>query len=644
MDIFLAHNQVIDPHQVLGIQGDRIRVYRPDAPDLFFELKGSVKQMEKMGEEGLFEYPVGEGVTRLDYKVYHKSGLLDYDPYAFDPVWSEEDGTLFSQGEHGDLGRVMGGRLTSHQGVLGCRFVVWAPNAHVVSVIADFNHWDGRVNPMRRIGEVWELFVPGLVECEKYKFEIRDEEGHYRVKSDPFALGGELRPKNASVIRDVGRFEWSDGAWMEARRKVPLNVYEMHLGSWKRGDQEFYNYRELAPMVAEYVKEMGYTHVEVLPLTEHPLDESWGYQVSGYFAITSRYGTPEDFQFFVNYLHNHDVGVILDWVPGHFPRDDFSFARFDGTCLFEHEDPKQGLHPTWDTMIFNYGRNEVRNFLLASALFLIETYHLDGIRVDAVDSMVNLNFHKKEGEWIPNKDGGVENYEAIAFLKELNRQIHARLPGVVTFAEDSSMTPNVTGDHGLGFDRRWNIGWMSDTLEYLKTKQEFRVHEMKTLMQSFGYAFVEKFILTLSHDEVVHEQKSLFSKMPERPFDNVKLLLSFQICYPGQNLLFMGGEFGQIEEWNCKGTLQWELLEKEEHADLHRFVKALNHFFLAHPPLWGEDFEWVETDSDFLAYRRGELLIAHNFGNAPHPHLEGKPIFNSHNPECIEPYATAVYE
>jgi 1,4-alpha-glucan branching enzyme len=538
----------------------------------------------------------------------------------------------------------MGGRLTTLDGVEGAKFSVWAPNAKRVSLIADFNYWNGRVNPMRMMGYsgVWELFVPGLKEGDKYKFEIYTQQGETRIKSDPYALSSEMRPLTASVLANMNRFQWEDQEWIKEReaKKLgshPINVYEVHLGSWKRFKEwDFGNYREIAHALASYCREMGYTHIELMPIQEHPLDESWGYQVSGFYAPTSRYGTPEDFQYFVNHFHKNHIGVILDWVPGHFPTDDFSLGRFDGSCLYEHADPRQGYHPHWHTHIFNFGRHEVSNFLIANALYWFESMHIDGLRVDAVASMLYLDYGRESGEWIPNVYGGKENTQAIEFLKHLNSVVHEKCPGVLMIAEESTSFTGVTHplkQGGLGFDLKWNMGWMNDTLRFFSKDCIYRHYHHHDLTFGLIYAFSEQFILVLSHDEVVHGKNNLISKMPGdlwQKFANLRLLLSYMICQPGKKLLFMGAEIGQWNEWNCKQEIEWFLLTFPTHQGIQNMVKEINHFYLSHPALWERDFHWdtfqwidfSDTQNNVISYlRKGahqQLLCVHHFTPSYH--------------------------
>lgn len=632
-----------NPHHLLGLHplkpGKRvIRLWRPGAPYLQIEVQGKRVGAEKRGDEGLFECEVSDKVGPLDYRVFNSHGQLVHDPYAFTPAIGEMDIHLFSRGVHYRLYEIMGARLHTHQGVQGVRCVVWAPGAQSLAIVGDFNLWDGRAHLMRRIESsgLWELFIPSMGENEKYKLEMHDVEGHLKLKSDPYALWTEHRPATASITYNVDRFAFTDQAWMQKRsqlqnEKSPLNIYEVHLGSWKKKGHHSMGYRELAHELSAYCKEMGFSHVELMPIAEHPLDESWGYQVTGFISVTSRYGTPEDFQYFVNHMHTEGIGVILDWVPAHFPTDSHSLAQFDGSYLYEHADPKKGFHPHWNTYIFNYGRFEVSNFLIASALFWLDKMHIDGLRVDAVASMLYLDYGRKEGEWIPNIYGGNYNLEAIEFLKHLNAVTHEKFPGILTFAEESTSFPGVShplDQGGLGFDMKWNMGWMNDTLRYFHRSPLFRSYHQNDLTFSLLYAFSEKFILPFSHDEVVHGKASLIAKMPSddwQKFANLRLLYSYQMCHPGKKFLFMGAEIGQWEEWSSQRGLNWGLLDHERHRMLQRFFKEMNHFYHAQRALWEYDFEprgfeWIDcSDSSnaTLSYlRKGNdtyLLCVHNF-------------------------------
>ena len=639
----LAHSDHYDPHSILGIhqQSDSskiIRLWRPGAQQIYLEVFGKVVEATQMHDSGLFEYIVPEETNYLDYRVYHHSGLLTHDPYAFLPSFGEVDQYLFAKGVHYQLYDVMGGRLTIQQGVEGVKFTVWAPSARSVALISDFNHWDALINPMRSLGQsgVWELFVPGLVMGEKYKFSIKTQTGVFLIKTDPYAYASELRPATASVVANPNCFEWSDQDWETKRNErkdqpQPIAVYEVHLGSWKLHDGKFINYRELAVQLVEYCNKMSFTHVELLPIQEHPLDESWGYQVSGFYAVTSRFGKPEDFQWFVNYLHNNQIGIILDWVPGHFPTDQFSLGKFDGTSLYEHEDPRQGFHPHWGTYIFNFGRHEVVNFLIANALFWMKQMHIDGLRVDAVASMLYLDYGREPGEWIPNVYGGKENIEAIDFFKHLNSIVHQMCPGVLMIAEESTSFMGITHPverGGVGFDMKWNMGWMNDTLRYFSQDMIFRSHHQHDLTFGLLYAFSERFMLVLSHDEVVHGKKNLISKMPGdywQQFANLRLLLSYMICQPGKKLLFMGCEIGQWREWDCKSEIEWHLLQNPMHHGVQQMVQELNKLYVQSRPLWERDFdytgfEWVDfadTQNSVICYFRKSTneryLCIHNF-------------------------------
>ncbi len=637
------------PHALLGLhpffgESKVIRLWRPGAQQIFLEVFGTLVEARKIHEAGIFEYVVPQHTTLHDYRVFHQNGLLAHDPYAFLPTFGDLDQYLFGKGVHYQLYQNMGGRLTHHQGVAGAKFSVWAPNARGVSVIGDFNYWDGRLNPMRIMGYsgVWELFIPGLVEGQKYKFEIQTQQGERLVKADPYALMSEMRPATASVLANIERFQWSDHSWMIERshrniQSHPMSIYEVHLGSWRKQDDHFLNYRDLAHRLALYCLEMGFNYIELLPIQEHPLDESWGYQVSGFYAPTSRFGMPEDFMYFVNHLHQNGIGVILDWVPGHFPTDDFSLGRFDGSALYEHADPRQGYHPHWHTHIFNFGRHEVTNFLIANALFWFEAMHVDGLRVDAVASMLYLDYGRESGEWIPNLYGGKENLQAIEFIKHMNSIVHSRCPGILTIAEESTSFTGVThpvDKEGLGFDLKWNMGWMNDTLRYFSKDPIYRHYHHHDLTFGLIYAFSEHFILVFSHDEVVHGKRALLSKMPGdiwQQFANLRLLLSYMMCQPGKKLIFMGGEIGQWNEWNCKREIEWSLLDYPTHHGIQQMVKELNHFYQEHPALWERDFhydsfQWVDffdTQNSVISYlRKGEnekLFCVHNFTSAYHP-------------------------
>ena len=560
--------------------------------------------------------------------------------------FTELDQYLFGQGTHYDIYRKLGAHPVKDGDEEGVYFAVWAPNAQGVSVIGEFNEWDEQANPMTKAGPigVFETFVPGAKIGQLYKFFIIGMNGEHIYKADPYANEAELRPGTASRITDIRDFKWKDGTWMKNRQKFDetknaMSIYEVHPVSWMKhpateeDEKGFYNYRELAVKLAQYVKDMGYTHVELMGIAEHPFDGSWGYQVTGYYAPTSRYGTPQDFKYLVDYLHRQKIGVILDWVPAHFPKDAHGLANFDGTAVYEHADPRQGEHPDWGTKIYNYGRPEVKNFLIANALFWIEECHVDGLRVDAVASMLYLDYGKNDGQWVANKYGGNQNLEAIEFFKHLNTVVLGRNHGTVMIAEESTAWPKVTGkaeDDGLGFSLKWNMGWMNDFLEYMKLDPYFRKFNHNKMTFSMTYAYSEKYVLVISHDEVVHLKKSMLEKMPGEPddkFKNLKAAYTFMFCHPGKKLLFMGQEFGQLREWSEERELDWFLLGEEKHRDLKDFVKALLKMYRKYPALYGMDtdpsgFEWINADDgDRSIYSfvrksptgRNNLLVICNF-------------------------------
>lgn len=617
------------PHTVLGLheEGKMIRSFSPKV-----EIRGDWAEGTSIGD-GIFEVKLEGPITPKEYRIEHPSGLVAHDPYAFSLTFSDEDVALFNRGKHFKIHEVMGGRLCSHQEIEGVKFSVWAPHATRVSLVGDFNNWDQEKNPMRQIGGsgIWELFIPGIGEGERYKFALFTEEGGVRLKADPYGYQGEMRPHTASVVTRIDKHNWQDQQWMEKRKKClhqPINIYKMHLGCWKTKRKDFKNYRELAPLIVDHVKEMGFTHVELLPVMGYPLDESWGYQVTGYYAISRRYGTVEDFQWFVDYLHRHDVGIIFDWVPGHFPTDDHSISLFDGTYLYEHEDPKWGYHPKWDTLIFNYGKPEVLNFLIGSALFYLEVMHLDGLRVDAVSSVIYLDFEREPHQWKPNVEGGNENIEGIAFLKQLNEKVHECFPTALMMAEESHAYPGVTDPNRLGFDLRWDLGWSVDTYKFFETDHPHRAHVYPSLIHEMTYFYDEHHLLPMSHDDVTHGRKSFLSKMPgneKEKYSNLRLLFSYAMCHPGKKLFFMGAELAQHEEWNCMEMLPWTLLEDPKHKGVYDCLCDLSQFYLSHPALYAEDFskegfEWIihdDAQNQILAYlRRGgneTLLCIHHF-------------------------------
>ncbi len=555
-------------------------------------------------------------------------------PYTFLPQVGELDLHLFAEGQHWNLYDILGASLRQVDGIDGVQFAVWAPSAERVSVVGDFNGWNGLRHPMRSRGRsgVWELFIPGMQQNDCYKFEIRTMyNGHCILKADPYARAMEMRPRTASIVY-ASDYSWKDDNWLAERRHydwqhAPISMYEVHLGSWQRDDNHgFLNYREIAHRLVDYVLWMGYTHINLLPISEHPLDESWGYQTSAYYAPTHRFGSPDDFRYFVDHCHQHGIGVFLDWVPAHFPKDGFALARFDGTALYEHEDPRQGEHKEWGTYIFNYGRNEVRNFLIANALYWAREFHLDGLRVDAVASMLYLDYDRKEGEWLPNAYGGNENIEAINFIRTLNAEVHAQYPGVVLMAEESTSWPMVSRPvwmGGLGFSMKWNMGWMNDTLHYFSEDPINRSYHHNQLTFSQMYAYHENFILPLSHDEVVHLKGALASKMPGDAWQqlaNLRLLLCYQMASPGKKLLFMGGEFGQWQEWDEGKTLDWSLCEYENHRGVQLLARDLNSLYRQQAALHQYDFEaqgfeWIDCHDyqqsvlSFIRQADGKQLI-----------------------------------
>ena len=564
---------------------------------------------------------------------------------------SDFDQYLFGQGNHYDIFRKLGAHLTEYEGQKGVHFAVWAPHAVAVHVIGEFNGWNETSHPMNRLEPlgIWELFVPGVQLGCLYKYLIEAQDHSLLYKADPYATEAEMRPGTASKVSDISDFHWSDKDWMEKRKKKdpkeePMAIYEVHPGSWKKhphGPDEdgYYNYRELAHALADYVHEMGYTHVELMGIAEHPFDGSWGYQVTGYYAPTSRHGSPKDFMYLINYLHQKKIGVILDWVPAHFPKDAHGLADFDGQPLYEYPDPRKGEHPDWGTKVFNYEMNEVKNFLIANALYWVEEFHVDGLRVDAVASMLYLDYGRESGQWIPNKFGGNKNLEAIEFFKHLNSVLLGRNPGVVTIAEESTAWPMVTGrpeDDGLGFSFKWNMGWMNDFLEYMKLDPYFRkgAHNMMTFAMTYAYS--ENYILVLSHDEVVHLKRSMINKMPgeyEEKFANLKAAYAFMLGHPGKKLLFMGQEFAQLQEWSEARELDWYLLEQDQHRELQAFVKALLHLYQKHPALYEldthpEGFQWINANDGYRSIfsfmrfdkaRKKNLLFVCNFTPVERP-------------------------
>jgi len=616
-----------DPHAILGAHPTRrdghdgvcVRAFHPDAVRVDCVLPGEADvPLARLDPRGVFEGFLPGRSAPLDYALrFHFEGGGKWergDPYRFLPTVGELDLHLFGEGRHRRLWEALGAHVHAAEGVHGVRFAVWAPNASAVSVVGDFCGWDGRLLPMRSLGAsgVWEIFVPGAAEGAAYKYEVRTREGVLRLKADPMALAADPPPRNASRVA-ASRYEWGDGPWMARRAerdptREPVSIYEVHLGSWMRVPEEggrWLSYREIAPRLAAHVKELGFSHVELLPIAEHPFDGSWGYQVTSYYAPTSRYGSPDDFRHFVDVMHQHGIGVVLDWVPAHFPRDDFALRRFDGTALYEHPDPRRGEHPDWGTLIFDYGRREVRNFLVANALYWLDVFHVDGLRVDAVASMLYLDYSRKPGEWAPNRYGGHENLEAIEFLRELNATIEEERPGCFTAAEESTAWPGVTRavrEGGLGFTFKWNMGWMHDTLRYFAREPVHRRWHQQELGFAMVYEHSERFLMPLSHDEVVHGKGSLLRRMPGdewRRFANLRALLAYQWTRPGKKLVFMGTELAPWDEWSHQKGLEWHLAGDPRRAGLAAFLRDLGALYREEPAFWRRDpdpesFQWID--------------------------------------------------
>jgi 1,4-alpha-glucan branching enzyme len=657
----LVERSLADPHSVLGAHpapdsaGVVIRALRPDAVAVTAVLNNDRRiSLEQVHPFGVFEGLVSEATLPLGYRIeadYGEPGAYtQVDPYVFLPTLGELDLHLIGEGHHERLYELLGAHPRVHEGVAGTAFAVWAPSARSVSVVGDFNFWNGNVHPMRALGAsgIWELFLPAVAEGAHYKFEILTRSGELRLKADPYAQETEMPPQTSSIVAR-SRHEWSAGdrEWLEQRNAAdslrrPVSIYEVHLGSWRLNplqENRALTYTELADELADYVLDMGFTHVELLPVMAHPFAGSWGYQVTGYYAPTPRYGSPDEFREFVQRLHERGLGVILDWVPAHFPKDDWALARFDGTALYEHADPRRGEHPDWGTLVFNFGRHEVRNFLVANALYWLREFHVDGLRVDAVASMLYLDYSRKAGEWVPNEFGGREDLDAVSFLQELNEVAHAQDPGVISAAEESTSWPGVSQPTylgGLGFGFKWNMGWMHDTLSYFQQDPVYRRYHHHELTFSLVYAFSENFILPLSHDEVVHGKGSLYSKMVGDHWQrlaSLRLLYAYMWAHPGKKLLFMGGEFGQKDEWNAEASLPWHLLESPEHAGVQSAVRDLNHAYRSQRALWDLDFQsegfyWLEpndADGNVLIFARQSegaedvLVFAGNFSPVPRP-------------------------
>ncbi len=645
-----------NPHHILGmhecIDDLYVNAFYPDMEEVkVVNMKnGKEYPMEAKRVSGFFSVKIPK-CKRFDYKLrlVQASGTVTeiYDPYMFDSVIDPIDISLFNEGVHYEIYEKLGAHPMVVDGIPGVLFAVWAPNAERVSVVADFNHWDGRIHPMRKLpySGIFELFIPEISENEIYKYEIRTRSGERKMKTDPYGNATELRPCNASIITDLRKYQWQDEEWMKVRAEknvytAPMSIYEVYLGAWKRptDGREYFNYRELAEQLADYMKDMGYTHIELMPIMEHPYDPSWGYQVTGYYAPTSRYGSPEDFMYFVDYMHRQGLSVIIDWVPAHFPKDENGLGRFDGTCVYEHEDPRRGEHPHWGTYIFDYSKPEVKNFLIANALFWADKYHVDGFRMDAVASMLYLDYGRDFGNWLPNMYGGNENLDAIDMLKQLNTVMKERFPDCIMIAEESTAWPMVSQpveEGGLGFDFKWNMGWMNDFLGYMKLDPLYRKYHHNELTFSMVYAYSEHFVLVLSHDEVVHEKGSMIAKMPggyEDKFSNLRLAYGFMMMHPGKKLLFMGQEFAQFKEFNESDELDWGIFEFDAHVCIRDYCRELNRLYQQEPALYELDddpagFEWINSiasnESLLIFARKTErkedtLVVVCNFTPVEH--------------------------
>jgi len=672
------------PFSILGPQPFKdkwiIRIWMPEASTVELITKETRLQLQNPNHEWIFEGVV-EKNPGTDYQIKVNRGGIEHiqqDPWSFRKEWmGEVDRHLFAEGNHHHIWRKMGAHLTEIDKKEGVMFCLWAPHAKSVSVIGDLNSWDGRHHPMqKRLGGIWELFIPGLGDGDLYKYEIRTEKGHCYEKADPYGFQHEVRPAKSSVISKIDSFQWNDQSWISKRDnrdplEQPISVYEMHLGSWMHAssDDPFINsdgehrapvpaadmkpgsrlltYKELANKVIPYVKERGFTHIELMPISEHPFDGSWGYQVTGWYAPTSRYGSPDEFRAFVDSCHKEGIGIILDWVPGHFPKDQHGLAYFDGSHLYEHSDPRVGEHKEWGTLIFNYSRNEVRNFLVANLIFWFDQFHIDGIRVDAVASMLYKDYLRPEGEWIPNEDGGNENFEAVRFLQQANHVLFQHFPGALSIAEESTTWTGVTKPtdmDGLGFNLKWNMGWMHDMLDYFEIDPWFRQFNQNNITFSICYNFTENFMLALSHDEVVHGKSHLLHKMPGddwQKYANTRALLAYMWTHPGKKTIFMGMEFGQRQEWNVWDDLQWDLLNYEPHKGIQKLVDDLNNLYKKEPALWRNDFDeygfqWIDCDDNknsVISFMRREktdgewLVIVANFTPQNHSNYRiGVPV------------------
>lgn len=639
---------VLGIHRNKGTKKIFIRAYQPFAQMIeVIDLEGNVlEKMKKVDERGFFQANFDKSEEfAYKFRIVNDKGATyeAEDTYRFPATIGDIDEYLFAQGNHREIYKKLGSHLMEIDGVKGVAFAVWAPNAKRVSVIGSFNNWDGRIDVMRKHINcgVWDIFIPGLVEGEYYKFEIKTQDNRILTKSDPLGTFAEVRPNTASIVYDINHYQWNDAEWMKYRENSntydrPMSIYEVHLGSWRRkGDNgsEFLTYREFAERLVPYVSNMGFTHVEFLPLCEHPLDASWGYQITGLFAPTSRFGTPDDFRYMIDKFHQAGISVIMDWVPAHFPKDAHGLAEFDGTCLYEHSDPRKGEHKDWGTKIYNFGRTEVCNLLCASALYWLKEFHIDGLRVDAVASMLYLDYSRKQGEWVPNVYGGNENLEAIAFIRKMNEMVYTQTKGTITCAEESTAWPMVSrpvSAGGLGFGYKWNMGWMNDTLRYISHEPVHRKYHHGLLTFGLLYAFNENFILPISHDEVVHGKGSMLEKMPGdewQKFANLRAYYGFMWTHPGKKLLFMGNEFGQDWEWNSEESLRWFLLDYPMYKGMQNCVRDLNLMYKGNAPLYEEDFdsrgfEWIDhsnCDDSVISYiRKGHnpddyLVVVCNF-------------------------------
>ena len=653
--------EVLGPHEIIG-DGRRalaVRAFLPESQQAWLvdEAHGQRRPMRRIHPSGLYEAicpaqddsknAIAGGKYHFQLTDKHGAHRTMKDPYAFEPLLTDYDLHLLGEGNHWDCYNRLGAQLREIDGTKGVNFAVWAPNAEGVSVVGDFNEWSTKSHPMRKHapGGVWELFIPELAVGTLYKFAVKQKGGQVVEKCDPYGFAAEVPPRTANIVTDLASYEWQDSEWLSVRKdhnalNAPMSVYEVHLGSWQRDPErpdEWMTYREIAPKLVEYCHKMGYTHLEFLPVSEHPFTGSWGYQPVGMFAATSRFGSPQDLMYLIDLCHQNGIGVFIDWVPAHFPKDDHGLRRFDGTALYEHEDPRKGEHPDWGTMIYNYGRNEVRNFLIANALFWLDKYHIDGLRVDAVASMLYLDYSREGSDWIPNMFGGRENLEAIDFLKKFNEECHLQHPGTLTIAEESTAWTGVsrpTYVGGLGFSLKWNMGWMNDTLRYMRHEPIHRKYHHDELTFSMVYAFTENFVLPFSHDEVVHGKGSMLDQMPGdlwQRFANMRLLYGYMFSHPGKKLNFMGGEFGQWNEWNCNTSLQWDLLQWESHQGLQNYMAHLNHLYTSEPAMYEQDFEgtgfeWVDChdwEASTLAFLRKAkdpkdfVLVCCNFTPVP---------------------------